>query len=701
MTRRGGLKLWVLGLCLAGAVCAEGADPGRGDRFSPEALRRVRLLGDPSLRHGGPIAHILPLPDGRRVMTAAADGTARLWDLPTGRELRRFCHAETLYVWSICPLPGKAEFLTASGNRRVTRWDADSGKILREYPHAEMVFRVAIDDDAKYLAAVDQKNLCVLWDLETGKEIRRFKGHKEAVYTVQFTRDAKVLITGSADKTIRFWDVETGSEKRRLASKLGEVYTLAPSPDRSRLLVCCAKKSLWLMDAAKGTQIWSAGLPESVTAAAWSPDGALVGAVCDDDHLYVLSGGDGKQRRRIPLPGGRHWSVAFSHDGREILCGAGHLLCRFDVQTGHRIFPKPGAPVRCGEDRLVVPIPGTRRLVQVGEDKGIHVWNVDTGRIEATWLPKQEVNTVSASPDGRWLLAASYNQNACLLDARTGKVACTLAASDVEAAAFAGDAASAATCDGRQATLWRVRDGKAVRSVSIEEHGVGDVALNADGTLLATVSRFNDTIQIWDATSGSRLSTIKVEEATYESCAFVPSGGGALIALSEAGLEYWDIPGRHAGSALTKKQIDGLIAQLGAKTYKQREQATRELVKAGSPVLPYLKAARGSDPEVQGRLNSIRRIIREGLSSYAKAGTVGLDDPVTNSFSLHPDGRHWAAVRGSYFAAEILIGEAGRDGLKVLRAIKDANMPNTVSFGRDGTLYVGNRNGTIGVYCHR
>ena len=67
--------MWVLGLSLAAAVCAEGADPGRGDRFSPEALRRVRLLGDPSFRHGDRLAHILPLPDGRTVLTAAADGT--------------------------------------------------------------------------------------------------------------------------------------------------------------------------------------------------------------------------------------------------------------------------------------------------------------------------------------------------------------------------------------------------------------------------------------------------------------------------------------------------------------------------------------------------------------------------------------------------------------------------------------------------
>lgn len=700
MTRRGVLTLWSLGLSLAGTVCAEGADPARGDRFSPRALRRVRLLGDPSLRHGSTIAHILPLPDGRRVMTAAGDGTARLWDLRTGRELRRFCHAKGHYVWCICLLPGKAEFLTASGNKCVTRWNADSGKILRKYRHAGMVFRLAIDGGAKRLAAVDDKNLCVLWDLETGKEIRRFKGHKDSVYTVQFTRDDKVLITGSGDDTIRFWDVETGSQKRRLASKLGSVYTLAPSPDKSRLLVCCQKKSLWLMDAAKGTQIWSAGLPESVTAAAWSPDGALVGAVCDDGNLYVLGGGDGKQRRRIPLPGSTHWSVAFSHDGREILCGADHLLCRYDVQTGRRLFPKPAAPVQCAEVSAVVPIPGTRRLVDVGTGKGIRVWNVSTGRLEATWLPKREVNTVSASPDGRWLLAAPRKQNACLLDARTGKVVCTLAASDVTAAAFAGDAASAATCDGTRTILWRIRDGKAVRSVSIEASRARNVALNADGTLLATVS-YDDTIQVWDATTGSQLKTIKVKGADYRSCAFVPSGGGALIALTKAALEYWDIPGRHAASALTKAQIKGLIAQLGAKTYKQREQATRELVKAGRSVLPYLKATRGGDPEVQGRLKSIRRKIRQGLSSYKKVGTVGLSDPATGSFSLHPDGRHWAAVRGTYSAAEILIGQAGRDGLKVLRAIKDANMPHTASFGRDGTLYVANRNGTIGVYSRR
>ena len=701
MTRRGGLRLWVAGLSLTGAVCAEGAAPARVGRFAPKALRRVRLLGDPSFRHGDTIAHILPLPDGRKVMTAAGDGTARLWDLRTGKELRRFCHAKGYYVWCICLLPAEAEFLTASGNEYVTRWDANSGKILKRYSHAGTVFRLAVDAAGKRLAAADEENLCVLWDLKTGKVIRRFKGHKDSVYTVQFTKDEKVLITGSDDETIRFWDVETGSEKRRVAGKLGSVYTLSPSPDRSCLLACCEKTSLWLMDASDGKQIWNAGLPESATAAAWSPDGTLVGAVCDDGNLYLLRGSDGKRRRRIPLPGSTHWAVAFSHDGREILCGAGNLLCRYDVQTGRRIFPKPAASVQCGEAGAVVPIPTTGRLAQTGAGNGIRVWNVSTGRVEAVWLPKQEINAVSASPDGRWLLVAPYQQNACLLDARTGKVACTLAASDVTGAAFAGNSASAATCDDTRAILWRIRDGKADRSISIEYSYVRDVALNADGTLLATVSYVKDAIQVWDAIKGSQLKKIEVKDADFRSCAFVPFGGGALVAFAEAGLEYWDIPGRHATSALTAEQIKGLIVQLGDKTYKKRERATRDLVKAGRSVLPHLKPPPGGDPEVEGRLNSIRQRIRQGLASYKKIGAVGLGDRATGSFSLHPDGKHWAAVRGNYFAAEILIGQAGQGGLKVLRAIKDANMPYTASFGRDGKLYVANRNGTIGIYSNR
>src|SRR5204863_189768 len=68
--------------------------------FSPDGRRVVTASADntarvwdtstgkpitPPLKHNGPVFHAAFSPDGRRVVTASADGTARIWDAATGK----------------------------------------------------------------------------------------------------------------------------------------------------------------------------------------------------------------------------------------------------------------------------------------------------------------------------------------------------------------------------------------------------------------------------------------------------------------------------------------------------------------------------------------------------------------------------------------------------------------------------------------
>ena len=45
-----------------------------------------------------------------------------------------------------------------------------------------------------------------LWDVATGKTIRRFLGHTHRVNATDFNSDASVLATGSYDASVRLWD---------------------------------------------------------------------------------------------------------------------------------------------------------------------------------------------------------------------------------------------------------------------------------------------------------------------------------------------------------------------------------------------------------------------------------------------------------------------------------------------------------------
>jgi len=90
-------------------------------------------------------------PDGKRIVTASWDKTARVWDAETGREI-------------------------ASLNKRIVTASEDkTGRV---------------------------------WDAETGREIASLNGHQDRVWTAAFSPDGKRIVTASSDKTARVWPVE-------------------------------------------------------------------------------------------------------------------------------------------------------------------------------------------------------------------------------------------------------------------------------------------------------------------------------------------------------------------------------------------------------------------------------------------------------------------------------------------------------------
>jgi WD40 repeat protein len=70
-------------------------------------------------------------PDNKRIVTASEDGTARIWDATTGKELVVTENCGTA-VWSAVFSPDGKRILTGARDRIVRIWDAETGKKLDE-----------------------------------------------------------------------------------------------------------------------------------------------------------------------------------------------------------------------------------------------------------------------------------------------------------------------------------------------------------------------------------------------------------------------------------------------------------------------------------------------------------------------------------------------------------------------------------------
>ena len=45
-----------------------------------------------------------------------------------------------------------------------------------------------------------------LWDLGSGKRIKKMTGHTASVYSLAFSAESSLLVSGAADWTVRCWD---------------------------------------------------------------------------------------------------------------------------------------------------------------------------------------------------------------------------------------------------------------------------------------------------------------------------------------------------------------------------------------------------------------------------------------------------------------------------------------------------------------
>jgi WD40 repeat protein len=116
---------------------------------------------------------------------------------------------------------------------------------------------VAISRDGKTLATGSWDGTVRLWEVATGKEVRRlaFPG---AAGSLAFSPDGKTLAAGNLAGPVRLWDLATGEETARLVGHQGQ-FPLRLLPRGGR--VCS------LAFSADGARLVSGG--EDTTAVVW------------------------------------------------------------------------------------------------------------------------------------------------------------------------------------------------------------------------------------------------------------------------------------------------------------------------------------------------------------------------------------------------------------------------------------------------
>lgn len=169
-------------------------------------------------------------PDGKYILTGSYDRTARLWDL-RGEELKVFDDHDDI-ITAVAFSPDGRNVLTASWDKTVRLMDLD-GNILKTFSKPTSLFSsAAFSPNGKNILTGSMEGteaVIRLWDLH-GNELRVIKGHENRIVSAVFSPDGKYILTASWDNTARLWDLE-GKELQVFKRHSKRVNSAVFSPD--------------------------------------------------------------------------------------------------------------------------------------------------------------------------------------------------------------------------------------------------------------------------------------------------------------------------------------------------------------------------------------------------------------------------------------------------------------------------------------
>jgi hypothetical protein len=154
--------------------------------------------------------------DGRSLVVGVEDGSIRVLDAATGREIRRL-DGDTP-GWHPVAVSADGSMIVSGGSDGVVRiWDVKTERekaVLRG--HTDKVQRVALSPNRRQVASTCWDKTVRLWDVATAREIRKLEGHTEFVDGIKYTPDGRQIATASWARMARVWDAATGREVRKV-----------------------------------------------------------------------------------------------------------------------------------------------------------------------------------------------------------------------------------------------------------------------------------------------------------------------------------------------------------------------------------------------------------------------------------------------------------------------------------------------------
>ncbi len=380
----------------------------------------------PALRHASKVNAIDLSPDGSRVLTADDQGTAHLWDSATGREV---CPAleHGVAVLSALFSPDGQTVLTACGNQLekdkargdARLWDARSGKLLRTLAHPATVYRAEFSPDGSKILTACADGLARLWAAGDASAPVRTLPHGAPIFHATWNRAGTQVATAGANGVAQVWSVaegkRVGAPLKHEGSKAA-IFHVGFNAQGSRLITASWDRTARVWETNSGRLLETHKHDQGVLHAAFAPDGHTTATASIDGVVRVW-----EADLDVPLVhAGSATRLAFHPDGRRLLTADQTGVVRIWDLAGAQRFGRRVAANERSADQAVYNAQGTVVVAQDGNS--VHVLDASTfaplsGKLSHHYSAEYPP---AVSPDGKCVVTFTTGQQAKLWNAADG-----------------------------------------------------------------------------------------------------------------------------------------------------------------------------------------------------------------------------------------------------------------------------------------
>jgi WD40 repeat protein len=345
----------------------------------------------------------------------------------TTRAQAQWCVRFTMPVTLASSFPPDGRMIAASGFHMrdvnsspmtsILVFDVQTGKrVLLLEGHKEWeTYSYAFSPDGKLFASTGADKQILIWQLPSGKLLRRLGDSSSVTTAIAFSPDGKTLASGGADRTVRVWNVDDGELKKSLRGHRDWICTLAFAPDgRSLASGCCdwayhrgnnpayferpdpGCTGQWILwDTESGQATKTVNEPGRLMAIAFDPQGVhLACGSAKEVRVYDLK--TNATAQVVAKHGFDVTSLAFARDGSALISGSHDLdVKRTNLASAKTEWEIPGYhdivnALALSKDGGVLATASSdgrfaQRVLKAGDrlldDGAVRLWNAHTGKL--------------------------------------------------------------------------------------------------------------------------------------------------------------------------------------------------------------------------------------------------------------------------------------------------------------------------------